>query len=76
MKKKKALGIMIIAVVSIILIYLLSSILLDTKGSINQGTFRINDFVLKSTLDVEELVSEETENNGFNSMKLNLTRKK
>ncbi len=76
MKKKKALGIMIIAVVSIILIYLLSSILLDTKGSINQGTFRINDFVLKSTLYVEELVSEETENTGFNSMKLNLTREK
>lgn len=76
MKKKKALGIMIIAVVSIILIYFLSSILLDTKGSINQGTFRINDFVLKSTLDVEELISEETENTGFNSMKLNLTREK
>lgn len=75
MKKNKALLILIVAVVSIILIYLLSSILLDTKGSVNQGTFRINDFVLKSTLDVEELVSQETETTGFDSMKLNLSER-
>lgn len=75
MKKTKAFSVIIIIVISIILIYLLSSIMLDTTGSINQGNFRINDFVIKSTIDVEEVTPEDSEKKGFDNMNLNLSQR-
>lgn len=75
MNKSKAISILIIVAISLLLVFLLSNILLDTKGSINQGNFRINDFVIKSTLDVEEITSSEEMSSGFESMKLNLSQR-
>ncbi len=75
MKKSKAMSIIIIIVISLLLIYLLSNILLNTKGSVNQGNFRVNDFVIRSSLDVEEITSQEQTNNGFESMTLNLSQR-
>lgn len=74
MKKSRFVSILIIVVVSLLLVAVLSNMLIDTKGSINQGNFRINDFVIKSSLEVEEITSQEEMNNGFESMKLNLSQ--
>ena len=74
MKKSRFVSILIIVSVSLILVTVLSNILLDTKGSINQGNFRINDFVVKSSIEVDEITTQEEMNNGFESMKLNLSQ--
>lgn len=75
MKKNKALSLIIVTVVSIALIVIIASVLLSTNGDINQGSFRTNDFVISSSLDVEEINSTEENTNGFESMKLNLSQR-
>lgn len=45
---------LIIVIVSIALIVAISTYVLDTTGKVNQGNFRINDLVIKSTVDVKD----------------------
>lgn len=54
MSKKKIAMILIILFISIALVASIGIYLLDTSGKINQGNFRINDFVLESNLKVAE----------------------
>ena len=75
MKKSKAMSIIIIVVVSILLILLLAKLLLDGNDDINQGSFRVNDLVIESSLDVEELTSQDENASGFDSISLNLSQR-
>ena len=74
MEKNKAMAIVIIVIVSVLLIFLISKILIN-NSDINQGKFRVNDVVLRSTLDVEEISSNEDLTNGFENMTLNLSQR-
>ncbi len=75
MKKSKAMSIIIIVVVSILLVLLLAKLLLDGNNDINQGSFRVNDLVIESSLDVEELTSQDENVSGFDSISLNLSQR-
>lgn len=52
-KKKKFLNVVLL-LISLIIVVMLSIFLLDTTGKVNQGYFRINDFVISSTVNVED----------------------
>lgn len=58
-KKKKFLNI-ILLLISLIIVVILCIFLLDTTGKINQGYFRVNDFVISSTVSVEDKEITET----------------
>lgn len=75
MKKSKAMSIIIIVVVSLLLVLLLAKLLLDGNNDINQGSFRVNDLVIESSLDVEELISQDENVSGFDSISLNLSQR-
>lgn len=75
MKKNKSFSLIIAIIISIILIVIIVNVLLSSNSNINQGNFRTNDIVINSSLDVEEISSEETNTNGFESMKLNLSQR-
>lgn len=55
MDKVKGISIIIIAVVSVIVTVLVSNILLDTTGKVNQGNFRISDVIIESTATLKEV---------------------
>ena len=55
MDKVKGISIIIIAVVSVIVTGLVSNILLDTTGKVNQGNFRISDVIIESTATLKEV---------------------
>ena len=74
MKKKNNFILVISILIAICVIVLITNILLDTTGNINQGKFRVNDVVIKSVIDVEEINENTEQNNGFESMKLNLSQ--
>ncbi len=59
MDKKKIVLIIFIIIVSIALVASAGIYLLDTSGKINQGSFRINDFIIESRLNVVEKDSQE-----------------
>lgn len=59
----------IVVISIIVLIYML---ILDTTGKINQGNFRINDFIIKSSVEVSD--SEITSENSLSDMSLNLSQ--
>ena len=75
MKKSKALSIIIVVIVSILLVFIITKILLNNNEKINQGNFRVNDLVIESSLDVEEINEESENTNGFESMLLNLSQR-
>lgn len=54
MEKKKAILILLIAILSISLVVFICIYFLDNTGRINQGNFRINDAILESYIQVEE----------------------
>ncbi len=72
--KKRNFVIIILILIAVVITVLITNILLDTTGSINQGKFRVNDVVIKSTVNVEELTTESEELSGFESIKLNLSQ--
>ncbi len=83
--KKRFINI-IVVILSIIIVVLLSIFLLDTTGKINQGSFRLNDFVITSTVVVDDKREENTiENNAseikeepmnnLSDLRLNITQK-
>lgn len=55
MDKVKGISIIIIAVVSVIVTVLVSNILLDTTGKVNQGNFRISDVIIESSATLKEV---------------------
>ncbi len=75
MKKSKAISSIVVIVISIIFIVIIARVLLSTSGSINQGSFRVNDLVINSSLDVEEVNSDQENSGGFDTMKLNLSQR-
>lgn len=74
-KNKRFLTI-ILLLISLVIVILMSMFLLDTTGKINQGHFRISDFVVSSTVVVEDKkktpdeieVSTETKDQAINSL--------
>ena len=60
MKKNNVFLAIIIAAISIALVVLISTVVLDNSSKINEGNFRINDAVINSTVDIKEK-QEETE---------------
>ena len=60
MKKNNVFLAIIIAAISIALVVLISTVVLDNSSKINEGNFRINDAVVNSTVDIKEK-QEETE---------------
>ncbi len=54
MKKNNRFLFILGAFIVVALIVLVYNYILDTTGKLNQGNFRINDFVIKSTVGVEE----------------------
>jgi hypothetical protein len=59
MRKNNFIKILIIVLISIVLVILISSFLLDNTGKINQGNYRITDAVIKSTLEITEKQEEQ-----------------
>lgn len=59
MKKEKLIKMLIIIIVSVAIVVLLSTFLLDTTGKINQGNFRVSDAVIESSLDISQKQEEE-----------------
>ncbi|MCX8075203.1 MAG: hypothetical protein N2749_06445 [Clostridia bacterium] len=57
---------LVIIVISLSLIYVVYTLVLKSDGKLNQGYFRINDFVTKSTVLVEEAGNNSTDNNTTN----------
>ncbi len=72
--KKRNFVIIILILIAVVITVLITNILLDTTGSINQGKFRVNDVVIKSVVNVEELTTENGEISGFDNIKLNLSQ--
>ena len=52
MEKKKIFKVLIVLIVSIAIVMLVTTFLLDATGKINQGNFRVNDAVIESNLDI------------------------
>jgi len=52
MEKGKIIKVLIVLIVSIAIVMLVTTFLLDTTGKINQGNFRVNDAVIESKLDI------------------------
>lgn len=52
MEKKKIFKVLIVLIVSIAIVMLVTTFLLDSTGKINQGNFRINDAVIESNLEI------------------------
>ena len=75
MKKTTFFEIIIVIAISICLVVVISNIVLDNKGKINQGNFRINDLSLMSSLDVKEVQEQKDTTTGFDSMSLNLSER-
>ena len=59
MDKKKIILIILMIFISIVLVASVGIYLLDTSGKINQGSFRINDLIVESRLNVVEKDSQE-----------------
>lgn len=59
MNKKNIMTLLLILFVSIALVASIGMYVLDTSGKINQGNFRVSDFVVESTLNVVEKDVEE-----------------
>jgi hypothetical protein len=60
------------SIIVIAIIVLVFTLILDTTGRINQGNFRINDFVIKSSVEVTD--SEIAKDNKLSDMSLNLSQ--
>ena len=73
--KKRNFVIIILILIAIVIAVIITNILLDTTGSINQGKFRVNDAVIKSTVEVEEIETQNDEEKGLESLSLNLSQK-
>ena len=52
MEKKKIFKILIILFISVGIVMMITTFLLDTTGKINKGKFRVNDAVIESNLDI------------------------
>lgn len=59
MNKKKVIILVIIIFVSIALVASVGIYLLDASGKINQGNFRVNDFIIESRINVNEKDAQE-----------------
>ncbi len=59
MKKNKFIPFLII-IIAVALIVIVSKLVLDNTGKINQGVFRVNDLIVKSVVNTEEIQSETT----------------
>jgi hypothetical protein len=74
MKKSKNLLVFLIVVISIIIITVVSYIVFDNRGKINQGNFRVSDAVLKSEVEVTENKTSGTADS-ISSILFNLSQK-
>ena len=54
MKKNNVFLAIIIAAISIALVVLISTVVLDNSSKINEGNFRVNDAVINSTVDIKK----------------------
>ena len=77
MKKNEKLIRFIIFIISVSITVLLVFLILDTTGKINQGKFRINDFVITSIAKVDEVQDKteaDAEIKSLSDFKLNITQ--
>lgn len=72
MIKKNKFILLVILVISILLIIAICSLLLKTTGKINQGSFRVTDAVIESTLNVIEKQEEQVD--ALSNMVLDLSQ--
>lgn len=61
MDSKKIIKYIIIVMISIALVVLITTYIFNNTGKINQGSFRINDAVITSSLNIEEKQEEKVE---------------
>lgn len=59
MEKKKMIKVLIVLIISITIVMLVTTFLLNTTGKINQGNFRVNDAVIESNLDIVQKQEEQ-----------------
>lgn len=72
MEKKKIFKMLIVLIISIAIVMLITTFLLDTTGKINQGNFRVNDVVIESKLDI--LQKQEIEVSELSNMLLDISQ--
>lgn len=72
MEKSKIIKILIVLVVSIAIVILVTTFLLDTTGKINQGNFRVNYAVIESKLDIAQ--KQEVEVSELSNMLLDISQ--
>ena len=74
--KNKRVMIFFTIILSAFFVYLISLVIFNNMGKINQGAFRIHDVVVKSTVEYEELENKEGENDGnISGLKFNATQR-
>lgn len=73
--KSKRIIILVIIIISVLLVYGICMMIYSNKGKINQGAFRINDIVVKSIAEYEEIQNYSTEVNEMLDMKFNVSQK-
>lgn len=61
MEKKKIFKISIVLVISIAIVMLVTTFLLDTTGKINQGNFRVSDSIIESNLNIVQKQEEQVQ---------------
>ena len=73
--KKRSFVIILLILIAVVVITIITNILLDTTGSINQGKFRVNDAVIKSMINVDEIENKSEEGqNALESLSLNISQ--
>lgn len=74
MKGKKSLVVLLIILISIAIIAIIGMLVLKKNTVINQGAFRVNDCIVKSTLDTDEQEKLTQETTGLADITLNLSQ--
>ena len=74
MKKTSFFIAVIVIFVSILAIYGIVTVMMDNTGKINQGTYRINDVMSKSTIVYNEKEIKNEGKNGLSDISFDLTQ--
>lgn len=72
MEKNNIFKVLIILIISVAIVMLVTTFLLDTTGKINQGNFRVNDVVIESKLDI--IQKQETDVQELSNMLLDISQ--
>ena len=74
MSKNKSLLIIIIVIVSLLIIGCIGYLVFDNSNRINQGKFRVNDAMIQSKVEVEEVQDNIADTKNIADMSLDLTQ--